>query len=501
MKHARGVLLASASLLFGPGAVAEPTTSAHPTRVMGRPAVASKAEAPPSDQTPGSTLTPARAEAPPLSVEQYQLENGLTVLLSEDHQVPAVAFEVLYLVGSGHEPPGRTGFAHLFEHLMFQGSANYDQEYFTPYEPIGGQVNGTTNADRTNYFELVPSQYAELPLFLESDRMRSLLEVLGQDKLDNQRDVVKNERRQRYENTPYGMAFWYLDEALYPVGHPYRHSTIGSHEDLTAASLTDVQEFFRKYYVPKNAALVVVGDFEPKVMRGLIEEYFADIPGGQRAKPPQAKRPLLETPKHWVVEDLVELPRVYYAWHSPAIFEPGDAELDLLSSVLTEGKSSRLFHSLVYRRKLAKDVSAFQISRKLSGSYVIQATAAPGVDLGELATALQQELEGALSTPPTPAELERARNAYKKDFFGRMESYDSRASLVSSYFLFTGRGDYVEQDYQRYAQASAEAVHSTGRKLLTQQSFVRIDFVPGAKDAPVRKLETGAAQMPQKEQK
>lgn len=449
------------------------------------PPQATSAEASTQDNTPAS-------QAPSLPVHQYQLENGLTVLLSEDHQVPAVAVELVYLVGSGHERAGRTGFAHLFEHLMFQGSLHYDHEYFTPYEPIGAEVNGTTNQDRTNYYQQVPSQYAELPLWLESDRMRSLPDVLTKAKLDNQRDVVKNERRQRYEIAPYGMAFWHLYDALYPSGHPYKHSTIGSHEDLTAATLGDVKSFFEQYYVPRNAALVVVGDFSSKKMESMIEKYFGDIDGGQRATPPKTTRPVLKQDVHWVIEDQIELPRVYYAWHTPALFEDGDAELDLLSSILADGKSSRLFHSLVYEKKLAKDVSAFQISQKQSGMYVVVATAAPGTDLKELTETLEAELSRSLAKPITDEELERARNAYKKDFFGRMETYSSRASLLGSYYLFTGKGDYTQQDYQRYLDATASGVQAAGQRFLRDQHFVRLDFVVGDKSAPVRRIEQAA---------
>ncbi len=478
MKHLCGVLALQACLLASSAAATDP--SPQPTK-------ASK-EHPSKGRSSSSQDKASTSQVPDLPVEQYRLENGLTVLLSEDHQVPAVAVEVVYLVGSGHEREGRTGFAHLFEHLMFQGSAHYNQEYFTPYVPIGAEVNGTTNQDRTNYYELVPSQYAELPLWLESDRMRSLDEVLTPQKLNNQRDVVRNERRQRYENTPYGMAFWHMAEALYPPGHPYHHTAIGSHEDLAAATLEDVRAFFKKYYVPSNAALVIVGDFQPQEMRALIKKYFADISGGSRAPAPEAKTPELENPKHWVIQDEVELPRVYYAWHTPALFEPGDAELDLLSSVLTKGKSSRLFHSLVYEKKLAKDIAAFQISRKLSGVYVIEATAAPGTDLEELAQALETQLDQALSTPPTPQELARAKNAYKKTFFQRMEGYSSRASLLGSYFLFTGSGDYLDADYERYVSATPLGVQRAGKKYLDMDQVVRLDFIPGQKDAPIEKL-------------
>lgn len=442
-------------------------------------------------EPPAAPLAPAGTAPsrplPQLGVEQYTLGNGLTVLLSPDARVPIVATEIVYLVGSSYETRGRTGFAHLFEHLMFQGSKHHDSEYFAPYEPIGAEVNGTTSQDRTNYYEQVPRQYAELPLWMESDRMRSLLDVLSLEKLDNQREVVKNERRQRYEVTPYGMDHWYLGEALYPDGHPYRHTPIGSHADLTAATLNDVQAFFRKYYVPANAALVVAGDFEPAAMKALIEKYFGDIPGGQRASVPRPAQPK-PTAKHWVAEDDVELPRVYLAWHSPALFEAGDAELDLFSNVLTDGKTSRLFQKLVYQGKVAKDVAAYQMSLRLAGVYVIEATAAPGVSLDRLSEALKAALGEALSHEPTATELTRARNGFKKDFFQRVEGIGEKASLIGSYFLHTGKGDYLAQDYARYIEATPSAIAATAQKYLKLSEAVRLDFVPGKKDAPIREI-------------
>ncbi len=442
----------------------------------------------PETSTSVSPVATQDSGLPKLSIEQYQLNNGLTVILSEDHGLPSVATHLVYLVGSGHEKEGRTGFAHLFEHLMFQGSKHFDQEYFAPFEPIGARANGTTSSDRTVYYEEVPSQYAELSLWMESDRLRSLLPVLTQEKLDNQRDVVKNERRQRYETTPYGMAWWYLDEALYPKGHPYQHSTIGSHEDLSAATLEDVHAFFRTYYVPRNAGLVVVGDFKTDTMKTLVEKYFGDIPGGTATPPPKPEPRPDGLARHWVIEDEVQLPRIYFAWSSPALFEAGDAELDLLSHVLSDGKSSRLFQSLVYEKKLAKEVHAFQVSQKMSGMYVISATAAPGTTLDELSAAIKEETEKALSAPPTEVELKRSRNNYKKGFYQNLESYTSRASLFGAYFLHTGKGDFVQVDYERYQNATTEGVLAQAKKTLKFASAVRLDFVPGKKSAPVKKL-------------
>ncbi|HEU4582665.1 MAG TPA: pitrilysin family protein [Polyangiaceae bacterium] len=421
------------------------------------------------------------AVAPHIPVEQYQLKNGLTVLLSEDHSLPMASVEVLYLVGSGHERAGRTGFAHLFEHLMFQGSEHFDHEYFKPYEPIGAAVNGTTSQDRTNFFETVPSNYLKLPLFMESDRMQNLLPSLTQEKLDNQREVVKNERRQRYENTPYGMANWYLSEALYPPDHPYHHTPIGSHADLTAATLDDVKQFFQQYYVPANASLTLVGDFQSADAKQLIDYYFGSIPGGTRAARPS---PAVPQPRaqHLQHTDDVPLPRVWLAWHSPALYAPGDAELDLLSAVLSAGKTSRLYFPLVYDKKIAKEVNAYQDSQALSSVYVIEATAAPGQSLDALYNALTETVKKALATPPTDDELQRAISAYKKSFYGRIEGVQSRASTISNYFLHTGKGDYLQQDLARYVEATPQKVFEAAKRVIDLEHAVRLDIVPGKKE-------------------
>jgi len=424
-----------------------------------------------------------------LACEQYRLKNGLTVILSHDDTLPIVATEVVYLVGSANEKAGKTGFAHLFEHLMFQGSLHHDTEYFAPFEPIGADVNGTTNTDRTNYYEHVPSEYTELTLWMESDRMRSLLEVLTKEKLDNQREVVRNERRQRYEMTPYGMDHWYLGEALYPTTHPYYHNTIGSHQDLTNATLGDVSAFFKEYYVPANAALIVAGDFDIEKLKPWIEKYFADIPAGKRALSPSAT-PAHSGKKHWVIEDAVQLPRVYLAFETPALLAPNDAELDLLAGILSSGKTSRLYQALVYGRKIAKDVAAYQMSRKIAGMFVIEATLAPGITLDEFGPALEEELAKALATLPADAELERVRSGFKKDFFHRIESVGDRASLLGSYFLQTGEANRIAQDYQRYQRASPESVHQAGVRYLMSPDRVRLDFVPGTRGKPPTDVST-----------
>jgi zinc protease len=431
--------------------------------------------APPAVAQTPAAQTPA---APKLTVEQWSLPNGLTVLLAPDARLPVVAVEVRYLVGSGHEVEGRSGFAHLFEHLMFQGSEHHDSEYFAPFEPIGADVNGTTNVDRTNYYEQVPSQYLELALWMEADRLRGLLPVMTQAKLDNQRDVVKNERRQRYEVTPYGEAWLHLAENVFPKGHPYNHTTIGSHEDLTAASLDDVKGFFRQYYVPANAVLTLSGDFEVAQAKRWVEQYFGDLPSGQRAPKPTAAPVRLEKTVEIVKTDDVKLPRVYLAWPSPAIYAPGDSALDVFATLLTDGKSSFLFQPLVYEKKVAKDVAAFQSSQLLSGYFVVMATAAPGQTREALAAALFDALKAALAAPPSQPALDRSLAGWRKSFYGNVEGAMSRAQMLSGYYHFTGTPNGLEADLARYTALKPEDIHRAAREHLSLDKYIRIDIVP-----------------------
>ncbi|MBV9958108.1 MAG: insulinase family protein, partial [Acidobacteria bacterium] len=278
-----------------------------------------------------------------INFEKYTLPNGLQVILHVDKKLPVVHVNEWFHVGSKNEKVGRTGFAHLFEHLMFQGSKNADGEYFSLVEKLGASdANGTTNNDRTNFFATVPSGNLEALLWVESDRLATLMDAMTKEKLDNQRDVVKNERRQSYENQPYGRAFKLLDENIFPAGHPYSWQVIGSHEDLTAASLDDVKDFFRTYYTPNNLSLVIAGDFDPAEAKRLIEKYFGNIPAGPPLDRPQWWIPKLDGEKIVEAYDRVPQERTYMAWPSPPIFRPGDAELDLTGSILTDGLSSRL---------------------------------------------------------------------------------------------------------------------------------------------------------------
>ena len=357
------------------------------------------------------TAAPAFAQdLPELEFEKYTLENGLEVVLHVDRTTPTAAVNVWYHVGSKNEKPGRTGFAHLFEHMMFQGSENHDSDYFLPLQKIGAQVNGSTNKDRTNYWENVPSDQLELALFLEADRMGNLLPAMTQEKLDNQRDVVKNEKRQG-ENRPYAKSREMLLEMMFPPGHPYRWTVIGSMDDLSAASISDVSDFFRLYYAPNNASLVVAGDFDPSTLKPLIEDLFGTLPRGD--EPPRQTIPAIELDRvaRRVVTDSVRLPMLAFAWHSPAFYAPGDANMDLLAAVLGEEPSGRLYRALV-ETGLAASVAVYQASAVLGSTFNIQVLAAPAADLDEIESIVDAEIAKLVADGPTEAELSAHRARY-----------------------------------------------------------------------------------------
>ncbi|NUN69226.1 MAG: insulinase family protein [Bacteroidetes bacterium] len=414
--------------------------------------------------------------------EQFTLKNGLNVILHVDKTTPTVTVNQWYHVGSGYEKPGRTGFAHLFEHIMFEGSKNVPEGKFDEWlEAAGGSNNGSTNVDRTNYFEDIPSNALELALFLDSDRMGFLLDDMSQSKLDGQRDIVKNERRQSYENRPYGYAFLMLSESLYPASHPYSWPTIGSMKDLSAASLDDVKEFFRLYYAPNNASLSIAGDIDPVKTKAMVEKWFGEIPMGKPVPPQDRTVASLAAEKRMTIEDRVQLPRLYMAWHSPATLTPGDAELDLLASVLAGGKNSRLYKRLVYDLQIAQDVSAFQSSSKLGSMFVISATARAGRTLAELEQVIQQELNTVKTTPPTQREVERARNQYEASFIERLESVNGKADMLNNYYYLTGNPDYFNEDLARYYAIDPQDIATVAVRYLKDNERVVIGFVPKGK--------------------
>jgi zinc protease len=417
--------------------------------------------------------------------ERHVLPNGLNVILHQDKTTPTISINMWYHVGSGYEKPGRTGFAHLFEHLMFEGSGNVPEGKFDEWlEAAGGDNNGSTNTDRTNYWENVPSNALELALFLDSDRLGYLLDAMSPEKVDGQRDVVKNERRQSYENRPYGLAWETISKNLYPEGHPHSWTTIGSMDDLSAASYEDVVEFFKKYYVPNNASLSIAGDIEIDQTIELVEKWFREIPKGEPLPPINPAAAKLSEDKILLLEDKVQLPRLYMVWITPPQFHPGDAEMDLLANILTGGKNSRLYNRLVYELQIAQDVNAFQSSAKLSSEFYIIATARSGHTLDELKAVIQEEIDKLKMSPPTERELQRAVNQYEAGFLSRLENiggFGGKADLLNSYFYYTGNPDYFNEDLARYKAVDVEDIRAMAQTYLVDDGRVILSIVPQGK--------------------
>jgi zinc protease len=408
------------------------------------------------------------------------LANGLDVIVHEDHQLPMVAVNIWYHVGSKNERLGRTGFAHLFEHLMFEGSAHHDHGYFPPLQRAGALINGSTSADRTNYWEVVPTGSLELALWMESDRMGHLLPALTDAKFNNQRDVVINERRQNYENRPYGLAGMAIAAAMFPPEHPYHWLTIGSADDLRATTLDEVHAFFKTYYHPANASLSLAGDVETGQAFDLAERFFGDLPAGPVPAPVRAAvaaRPRTDL----LLEDRVELPRLYLSWHSPAMFAEDDAELDVMADVVAHGKTSRLYRSLVYDRRVATDVSAHQSSREIAGVFQVACTAAAGVSLSELHTAVRDTIAGIADHGPTPAELERALAQTEAQFIYRLQTiggFGGKSDQLNAYNVYRGDPGYFDADRERYRSVTAAGVSGAARRFLQDPPAVTLSVVP-----------------------
>ncbi len=419
--------------------------------------------------------TPAAAQAPaPPKIEipytQFTLANGLRVILHEDHTVPMATVNMWYHVGSARELPKRTGFAHLFEHLMFMGSGHVKPGEFDEWlEAAGGDNNGSTENDRTNYWINVPSNSIELALFLESDRMGYLLDTMTPKSVDAQRDVVKNERRQSVENRPYGTADVVLGEMLYPEGHPYHWPVIGYMDDLSAASYEDVVAFFKKYYAPSNASLVVAGDLDLVKTRALVEKWFSDVKPAAPPDPITIPGVMLTGVQKKTITDRVQLPRLYLAWLTPRHFEPGDAALDIVSDVLAGGKNSRLYKRLVYDMQIAQDVSASQQSQALSSSFQITATARPGHTIAELQKVIDEEILKLQNEPPSAHELERSVNTIEASFYNRMErvgGFGGTADQLNGYYTVTGDPDFFNEDLARYRALSASDIRAAAQQFL-----------------------------------
>ena len=420
---------------------------------------------------------------PDLTCVKHTLANGLDVLVHEDHRVPQVAVNVWYHVGSKNEQRGRTGFAHLFEHLMFEGSAHHNHGYFAPLQQVGGLVNGSTNSDRTNYWEVVPTGALDLALWMESDRMGHLLPALTPERFATQQGVVLNERRQNYENRPYGLALAAMGEALYPRDHPYSWMTIGDAADIRAMELAEVQAFYTRFYHPANASLTLAGAIKTDDAFALAERYFGDLTPGPVPTPVTAPQPVV-TARTLLLEDRVELPRHYMAWHTPAMFAPGDAEMDLATDILANGRTSRLYRTLVFERRLALDVAAYQASREIGSFAMIVATVAPGRSVAEV-DAVIREAVGELATQgPTAAELERSAVQAEAHFIYRLQTcggFGGKSDQLNAYNILRGDPGYFRTDLARYQQASVASVRDAVAGHCREDRQITLTVVPKGK--------------------
>jgi zinc protease len=442
------------------------------------------------EQSPSAST--ASSPLPQIKYEKFKLKNGLDVILYEDHRLPLVAVNIWYHVGPANERTGRTGFAHLFEHMMFEGSKHVGPKaHFRYLEAAGASdINGTTDFDRTNYFETLPSNQLELALWLESDRMGYLLGTLDREKLANQRDVVRNERRQSVENAPYGLVEEGLYHGLFPASHPYYADVIGSHQDIENARLNDVREFFRQYYSPNNASLAITGDINPQQARQLAEKYFASIPAGPPVPKIGVKPPVLSSQKRETVTDAVELPRVYMGWITPAIFTAGDAESDLIAQLLGGGKSSRLYKSLVYDKQIAQDVTVTNQSLLLGSVFEVQATCKPGVKPEELEKAINDDIAQLRDQGPSQSELDRARNVIltrKVEGLERLGGFGGVADTLNMYNHYLGNPGFLPKDLERYNRTTTADLKRIAGQELKPSASVVVYGVPGKKvieDAP-----------------
>ena len=414
-----------------------------------------------------------------LQITDYRLSNGLRVVLNEDHSAPLVAVNLWYHVGSKNERPGRTGFAHLFEHMLFSGSQHVgNNEHFRHVQSVGGVLNGTTFFDRTNYFETLPSNYLALGLWLESDRLGFFLPALTQEKLDIQREVVKEERRQRYDNVPYGTAFERLLNLAYDAEYPYHWPTIGSMEDLGAASLDDIREFFSTWYRPDNATLTVVGDFAPAEAKELVQKYFGDIAAGSSFPKFEAKRKPLGSERRETFTSQVQLPRLYRLYHLPEMGHPDWIAADLLSTVLTSDKASRLERALVHEQQIAQDVAAYVLPTESTGIMLLQATAKEGVSIEEIERAVDKELARVVESGITEDEMTRAKNRSIVDYAHQIENYDTRADLIGMLATYFGDPSLIQRWLDPYRAATASDLVRVAAKYLVPENRATSLFMP-----------------------
>jgi len=415
-----------------------------------------------------------------VAFEKQVLPNGLQVIVHEDRRVPLVAVSIWYHVGSKNEQPGQTGLAHLFEHLMFEGSEHQPQSYFAPLQAAGASINGSTSADRTDYWEVVPTEALRLALWMEADRMGWLLPAVTSHRFEAQRGVVLNERRQNYENRPYGLVPFSIARAVFPNGHPYSWLPIGEVEDLNAATVADAHAFFKRFYHPGNASLVIAGDVTAGDAFGMAADLFGEIPSGPAIAPVVASE-VAARHERLVIEDRVDLVRLYLTWPSPPLFAAADADLDLAADLLSTGRTSRLYRRLVHDRRLATEVSAAQSSRELCGQFQIVATVAPGQNPDDVRTAISEELDRLRDGGPDDAELERGRARAEAAFVYRLQSlggFGGKADQLNAYNVFLGQPDSFDEDLARYLAATQATVQTAARKFLDPRKAVELMVVP-----------------------
>jgi zinc protease len=425
---------------------------------------------------------PVAAQQVSIPHTTFTLPNGLRVIVAEDHSAPLAAVNVWYHVGSGYERPGRTGFAHLFEHIMFEGSKNVPEGDFDNWlEAAGASNNGSTNNDRTNYYEVMPSNAVELALWLEADRMGGLLDAMSPGKLAGQRGVVQNERRQNYENQPYGTLWETAPPLLYPGGHPYSWTTIGSMADLDAAQLEDVNQFFRTYYAPNNASIAIVGDVNPAQVRQWVERYFGWIPRGTDVQRPQIPQPALTATTYTTREDRVSLPEVTMFWRSGPRFSQDEAALNALAAILTQGKSSRLYKRLVYDEQVAAFTFANNDAQLLSGDLMVRIRAKPDVDLDRIEAAVDEEIGKLAQAAPAREELDRVINGLVTGFVAGLEPVGGKADRLNDYLYYAGNAGFAEQDLARYRALTPADIQRVARQYLAGRPHVVISIVPQGK--------------------
>ena len=458
-----------------------------PRLLVGLALVSTPAIAAPESTSTLSAADKTKDAAPTVNIEfeRYKLDNGLEVILHQDRTSPQVAVNLWYHVGSGNEVPGRSGFAHLFEHMMFQGAKHIGEDvHFDILREIGATgINGTTNSDRTNYFETVPSHHLETALWLESDRMGYLLDLLGEKSLENQQEVVRNERRQRYDNVPYGLDRFAVAAALYPEGHPYRYLTIGRHEDLEAAKIEDVRAFFTQWYVPSNATLTLAGDFDVNATKAMIDKWFGTFPALPRPEvnevlPP----PLTANVRQEIADPFARLVRLHYTWHSPKSFGDGDIELEALSTVLADNGWGRLYKTLVVEEELAQRVMSYQWGKGFSGEFHVVVDLKPGSSLERVESIINTEIARALSEPISSAELQRVKVQVESSFVWSLEELMSRVQRLQAFNHYTGDPNYTETYLKEIRALTPASIQKAAQAWLAKPR-AEIITVPAPKEA------------------